>query len=297
MFNFFKKEEVKAKFKTELDTRKFVTLIIMDGFGIHPDAEGNAILGSKTPFLDTAWTYGRSTLIHASGTHVGLPSEAPGDSEVGHLNLGAGQVVYQSLPRINDAISSHELDKNPVVKEMFSRVRKRGSDMHLVGVLSAAGVHGHIKHLFSFMEMCRAYAINPYIHIITDGRDTPQKEAFLYINKLKEKIAELGVGRIASMMGRFYAMDRDSKWERTKLAYDAMVGASPEKFTDPIEALQREYEAGRDDAHVIPMTRVGGNGQVIGTSQMYANESGAKNGMKSVAKNAKVGKINDTTIE
>ncbi len=245
--------------------KKPVTLIVLDGLGIHSDKEGNAVLQAQTPFLDLAWTQGRSSLLHASGTYVGLPSEAVGNSETGHLNIGAGQVVYQSLPRINDAISSHELDKNPVVKEMFSRVRKRGSDMHLVGVLSAAGVHGHIKHLFSFMEMCRAYAINPYIHIITDGRDTPQREAFLYINKLKEKIAELGVGRIASMMGRFYAMDRDSKWERTKLAYDAMVGASPEKFTDPIEALQREYEAGRDDAHVIPMTRVGGNGQVIGT--------------------------------
>ena len=247
-----------------LPVKKSVTLIVLDGFGVHPDPEGNAVLQANTPFLDLAWTQGQSSLLHASGTYVGLPQEAAGDSETGHLNIGAGQVVHQSLPRINDAISSHELDENAIVKEMFSEVRKRGSDMHLVGILSAAGVHGHIKHLFSFMEMCRAYGVNPYIHIILDGRDTPQREGFLYVNRLKEKIAELGIGKIASMMGRFYGMDRDGKWERTKLAYDAMVGASPEKFKDPIEVLQREYKNGGDDEHIIPMTKVDENGNVVG---------------------------------
>jgi len=247
-----------------LPTKKPITLIILDGFGIHPDREGNAVLQSQTPFLDLAWTQGQSSLLYASGTHVGLPQGSPGDSETGHLNIGAGQVVYQSLPRINDAISSHELDVNPTVKEMFFRVRERGSDMHLVGILSAAGVHGHIKHLFSFMKMCRAYAINPYIHIILDGRDTPQRDGLMYVNKLNEKIAELGIGRVASMMGRYYGMDRNSNWERTKLAYDAMVGVSPEKFADPVKTLQREYDKGGTDEYVIPMTRVGENGQVIG---------------------------------
>ena len=264
IFSKQKKEENSNVEPNLLSTKSLVTLIILDGFGIHPDPEGNAVLQSKTPFLDIAWTQGKSSLIHASGTSVGLPAEAPGDSETGHLNIGAGQVVYQSLPRIDDAISSHELDENPVVKEMFSEVRKRGSDLHFVGVLSAAGVHGHIKHLFSFLEMSRAYGINPFIHIILDGRDTPQREGFLYVNKLKEKIAELGVGRIASMMGRFYGMDRDGKWERTKLAYDAMVGASPEKFMDPVEVLQKEYASGGDDEHVIPMTKVDENGQILG---------------------------------
>jgi 2,3-bisphosphoglycerate-independent phosphoglycerate mutase len=259
----FSKESNETK-PDVLPVKKSVTLIVLDGFGVHPDSEGNAVLQAKTPFLDLAWTQGRSSLLNASGTHVGLPPEAAGDSETGHLNIGAGQVVYQSLPRINDAISSHELDDNAVVKEMFAEVRKRGSDMHLVGILSAAGVHGHIKHLFSFMEMCRAYGVNPYIHMIMDGRDTPQREGFLYVNKLKEKIAELGVGRIASMMGRFYGMDRDGKWERTKLAYDAMVGVSPEKFKDPVEVLQREYKTGGDDEHIVPMSRVDDSGNLIG---------------------------------
>ena len=247
-----------------LDVRKFVTLIIMDGFGIHPDPEGNAVLAAKTPFLDTVWTYGRSTLIHASGTHVGLPSEEAGNSEVGHLNIGAGQVVYQTLPRINDAISAKELDTNPVIKEMIDLVHKRGTQLHLTGVLSAAGVHGHIKHLFSLLEVCKAYGIDPYIHIMLDGRDTGQKDGYLYVSKLVEKIDELGVGKIASIMGRFYGMDRDSRWERTKLAYECMVGIADETFVDPREIVQKSYTLGEDDEHFKPRVCVDAQGLPVG---------------------------------
>lgn len=244
--------------------KEFVTLIILDGFGIHPDPEGNAVLGAKTPFLDTAWSRGRSTLIHASGTYVGLPGEEDGNSEVGHLNLGAGQVVYQTLPRINDAISSHELDKNGVLSETFKHVRKNNSNLHFVGVLSPAGVHGHMKHLFSLMELAKANGINPYIHVMLDGRDTPPKDGFLYLNKLNEKIAELGVGRIASMQGRFYGMDRDNRWERIKLAYDAMVGLSKESFQDPIVAIQQAYARNETDQFFVPRTRVDTSNNPIG---------------------------------
>lgn len=244
--------------------KEFVTLIILDGFGIHPDPEGNAVLGAKTPFLDTAWSRGRSTLIHASGTYVGLPGEEDGNSEVGHLNLGAGQVVYQTLPRINDAISSHELDKNGVLSETFKHVRKNNSNLHFVGVLSPAGVHGHMKHLFSLMELAKANGLNPYIHVMLDGRDTPPKDGFLYLNKLNEKIAELGVGRIASMQGRFYGMDRDNRWERIKLAYDAMVGLSKESFQDPIVAIQQAYARNETDQFFVPRTRVDTSNNPIG---------------------------------
>ncbi len=247
-----------------LDIHKFVTLIILDGFGVYPDAEGNAVWAAKTPFLDTAWTNGRSTLIHAAGTHVGLPGEEPGNSEVGHLNLGAGQVVYQTLPRINDAIGAHELDSNPVIKEMFSLIRKRNGNLHLTGVLSPAGVHGHIKHLFSLLDLCAANGIDPYIHVMLDGRDTSPKEGYLYLSKLNMKMKELGIGQVASMMGRFYGMDRDSRWERTKLAYEAMVGISQETFTDPIEAVQRAYNSGEDDQFFKPRVCVDGNGQPVG---------------------------------
>jgi 2,3-bisphosphoglycerate-independent phosphoglycerate mutase len=265
MFGLFnRKEEEKNINTTQPKGKEFVTLIILDGLGVHPDAEGNAVLAAKTPFLDTIWTQARSTLIHASGTYVGLPGEESGNSEVGHLNLGAGQVVYQTLPRINDAISTHELDRNDVLKEVFKEVKKRGSNLHFVGVLSAAGVHGHIKHLFSLMELAKANGVDPFLHPILDGRDTPPKDGFLYLNKLNEKISELGIGRIASMQGRFYGMDRDSRWERIKLAYDAMVGLSKETFQDPIVALQKAYAVNETDQFFIPRTRVDALGKPIG---------------------------------
>ena len=255
-------EEVKQQLLAE--KRNFVVLLILDGFGVHPDLEGNAVLAAKTPFLDTAWTYGRSTLINASGTYVGLPAEEAGNSEVGHLNLGAGQVVYQSLPRINDAISAHELDTNTTLRDAFLELKKRGSNMHLIGVLSAAGVHGHIKHLFSLMDICKVNGIDPFIHIILDGRDTPPKDGFLYLNKLNEKIRELGVGRVASMQGRFFGMDRDNRWERIKLAYDAMVGLSQENFKDSILAIQKAYASNETDQFFKPRMRVDSAGIPIG---------------------------------
>jgi len=266
MMNFFKKQEPEQEktFKNLLDVRKFVTLIVLDGFGVHPDSEGNAVLAAKTPFLDTAWTYGRSTLIHAAGTHVGLPDEEAGNSEVGHLNLGAGQVVYQTLPRINDAISADELKSNPVIKEMISQLRKRKSRLHLTGVLSPAGVHGHIAHLFSLLDLCKENSIDPFVHVMLDGRDTTPMEGILYVRKLETKLKELGIGKIASMQGRFYGMDRDSRWERTKLAYDALVGFSEETFTDPVAVVQDAYQRGEDDQYFKPRVRVDESGKPVG---------------------------------
>jgi 2,3-bisphosphoglycerate-independent phosphoglycerate mutase len=265
MMDFFKKSEPEEKnsFKNLLDVRKFVTLIIMDGLGVHPDPEGNAVMAAKTPFLDTAWTYGRSTLIHAAGTHVGLPNEEAGNSEVGHLNLGAGQVVYQTLPRINDAISGEELDSNPVIKEMVATLRKRKSRLHLTGVLSPAGVHGHIAHLFSLLDLCKSLGIDPFIHVMLDGRDTTPMEGFLYIDKLEAKLKELGIGQIASIQGRFYGMDRDSRWERTKLAYDVMVGFSEETFTDAKDIVQKAYQKGESDQFFKPRVRVDEQGKPV----------------------------------
>ena len=263
MFDFLNKQQPDKKARdTQID--RLVTLIILDGFGVHPDARGNAVLASKTPFLDTVWTHGKSTLIHASGTHVGLPGEVAGNSEVGHLNLGAGQVVYQSLPRINEAIAHHELEENHVVSGMFEHLKKNNSRLHLVGVLSAAGVHGHIKHLFSIMDLCKTKGIDPYIHVMLDGRDTPPMEGYWYLTKLKKKIEELGIGHIASMMGRYYGMDRDSRWERTKLAYDAMVGISGNKFVDPVKALQDSYTKKITDQFVIPAVALDESGRLVG---------------------------------
>jgi len=265
MFGLFnRKENGKSTSKLQVNAKEFVVLLILDGFGIHPDPEGNTVLAAKTPFLDRAWTCGKSTLINASGTYVGMPSEEDGNSEVGHLNLGAGQVVYQTLPMINDAISTHELDSNATLKEAFTEVKKRGTNLHLTGVLSAAGVHGHIKHLFSLMELCKANGVNPYIHVMLDGRDTPPKDGFLYLTKLNQKINELGIGKIASMQGRFYGMDRDSRWERVKLAYDAMVGLSAETFQDEIVAIQSAYAQNETDQFFKPRCRVDSAGKPVG---------------------------------
>lgn len=247
-----------------LDIRRFVTLIILDGFGVFPDAEGNAVWAAKTPFLDTLWTQGRSTLLHASGTHVGLPGEDAGNSEVGHLNIGSGQVVYQTLPRINDAIKAHELENNPVVKQMFTFLRKYKGRLHLTGVLSPAGVHGHIKHLFSILDLCASKGTDPCIHVMLDGRDTGPTEGLLYVEKLLAKIREVGVGEIGSIMGRFYGMDRDSRWERVKLAYDAFVGLSEETFTDPIKVVKDAYSRGEYDQFFKPRVRVNEKGEPVG---------------------------------
>ncbi|MCD4811830.1 2,3-bisphosphoglycerate-independent phosphoglycerate mutase [bacterium] len=263
MFGLFNKQKIKES-GGNVGAEKLVTLIILDGFGVHPDKMGNAVLTAKTPFLDTAWTNGKSTLIHASGTHVGLPSEVVGNSEVGHLNMGAGQVVYQSLPRINEALAHHELDNNDAVKDMFKHMKENNSRLHLVGILSAAGVHGHIKHLFSLLELCKTRGVDPYVHVILDGRDTPATDGYWYLTKLKKKMEDLGVGHIASLQGRFYGMDRDSRWERTKLAYDAMVGLSGSTFVDPIKAVQDSYKKGVTDQFLLPTVAVDGRGKPVG---------------------------------
>lgn len=262
MMNFLTKQQLGNE--NILDVRRFVTLIILDGFGIHPDSEGNAVLAAHTPFLDTAWTYGRSTLLNASGVHVGLPEGEPGNSEVGHLNLGAGQVVYQSLPRINDAIKRDELFTNPVIEEMFSTLKRRNTRLHLTGVLSPAGVHGHSRHLYSLLEICAAKGVDPFIHIMLDGRDTSPMEGIHYIKELEGKLLEIGVGKIASIQGRFFGMDRDSRWERTKLAYDAMVGLSEETFTNPSKVVQRAYQNQEDDQFFVPRVRVDERGSPVG---------------------------------
>lgn len=265
MFGWLFKDGKEDENKVGESIRKdLVVLMILDGLGIYPDKTGNAVLQAKTPFLDTAWTYGRSTLIHASGTHVGLPQDEPGNSEVGHINLGSGQVVYQSLPRINDAIASGELSENEVIKELFSEVKKRGSKLHFMGILSAGGVHGHIEHLFHLMDLAKKEKISPHIHAILDGRDTGMTDGYFYISKLVQKIKDSGSGIISSVMGRLYGMDRDSRWERTKRAYDALVGLGERKSKDAYLLLQESYKQGENDQIIIPTTMVDESGKPVG---------------------------------
>lgn len=259
----FKKEETEVAKIDETLRKQFVVLIVMDGFGIHPDKLGNAVLQAQTPFLDRAWTFGKSTLLHASGTHVGLPAEEPGNSEVGHLNIGSGQVVYQSLPRINDAIASGQFKDHPVIKEMIAQVKKRNSKLHFMGILSAGGVHGHIEHLFELIDIAKANGVSPNVHAILDGRDTGMTDGYFYLSKLIEKFKNTGVGQLASVMGRFYGMDRDKRWERTQLAYNAMVGLGQRTAIDPFALVQEAYKNGENDQILLPTTMVDQKGNAL----------------------------------
>jgi 2,3-bisphosphoglycerate-independent phosphoglycerate mutase len=244
--------------------KKFVALIVMDGLGISTMKEGNSVLAAKTPFLDTVWTKSFSTLIHAAGVHVGLPEEYAGNSEVGHLNIGSGQVIYQSLPKINDSINTGRFTQKPEVLEAFKEVKKRGSKLHLMGILSNGGVHGHIDHLFTFLDVAKEQGVDPYIHAFVDGRDTGGEEGFFFMSKLNEKIKEVGVGKVSTVSGRLYAMDRDKRWERTQATYDAMTGISESKGEDPIKILQEAYARGENDQILPPTMVVNTKGEAIG---------------------------------
>jgi 2,3-bisphosphoglycerate-independent phosphoglycerate mutase len=243
---------------------KLVVLMILDGLGITSDEDGNSVLKAKTPFLDTVWTKGRKTLLHASGTPVGLPDGEVGNSEVGHLNIGAGRVVYQSLPRINDAIMSGQFKKHPVFLDALKEAKKRGSKVHLMGILSAGGVHGHISHLFELLEMCKDNGVEPYVHAFLDGRDTGMTDGYFYVSKLMSKMKELKTGKLASLIGRFYAMDRDNRWERINLAYDAMTGKGKRTAKDPFEIIQEAYKKSENDQIFVPTTMVDDKGKPVG---------------------------------
>lgn len=251
--------------KTKPDLRsKLVTLMILDGMGVHPDKLGNAVLQAKTPFLDKAWTYGLSTLIYASGTHVGLPVDEPGNSEVGHLNIGSGQVVYQSLPRINDSIANGDFENIEGVRKAFETAVERKSNIHFMGILTTAGVHGHIDHLFALLDVAKKYKVNPYMHLMLDGRDTPANDGYFFLSKLVQKTKELGIGKISSIMGRLYGMDRDNRWERTVKAYEAMVGIGERTAKDVFTFIQDVYKNNETDQFVLPTTMVDDQNNPVG---------------------------------
>jgi 2,3-bisphosphoglycerate-independent phosphoglycerate mutase len=233
-----------------------VVLLILDGFGITLEKEYNSVFLAQTPFLDTIWSKGRKTLLHASGTPVGLPEGEVGNSEVGHLNIGAGRVVYQSLPRINDAIMEGALVKNPNLLDALQKAKAGSGRIHLMGILSAGGVHGHIAHLFELLDICKRYGVEPCVHAFLDGRDDGLTDGYFYTSKLLAKFREMGSGCLASMSGRFYSMDRDNRWERVKLAYDAMTGHGKRKASDAFSVLQSAYAGNENDQIFVPTTMV-----------------------------------------
>jgi len=235
-------------------TKTPTTLIIMDGFGIAPAGPGNAVTTARTPVLDGLMATCPHTQLSASGLDVGLPEGQMGNSEVGHTNIGAGRVVFQDLPRISLAIRNGSFFSNAAYTAVMEECRRSGSALHLMGLLSDGGVHSHIEHLFALLDMAKLEGVRDvYIHCFLDGRDVSPVSGAGFVRQLRDVCAEKGVGRIATVMGRFYAMDRDKRWERVKAAYDAMVLGEGVPEPDPVKAVEQSYEAGVTDEFVKPV--------------------------------------------
>ncbi len=233
--------------------KKPLALIIMDGFGDRREESGNAIRAASTPNLDRIFAENPRTDIGASGMDVGLPEGQMGNSEVGHTNIGAGRVVYQELTRITKAIDEGTVYQNPVLTEAMESAKAKGTALHLMGLLSDGGVHSHQRHLYGLLEMAKRHGLQRvYIHCFMDGRDTPPSSGKDYIQALLRETERIGAGRIATISGRYYAMDRDNRWERVEKAYDAMVNGRGTQEADPVKVMADSYAAGVTDEFVVP---------------------------------------------
>lgn len=233
--------------------RKPVMLMILDGFGINPNEKGNAVAIANTPNIDKLKKTWPTTIIHTSGLDVGLPEGQMGNSEVGHTNIGAGRIVYQDLTRITKSIEDGDFFSIKELSDAIDNCKKNNSNLHIMGLLSDGGVHSHMRHLFAILELAKRKDFeNVYVHCFMDGRDTPPTSGEGYIAKLEEKMKEKGVGKIATIEGRFYAMDRDKRWNRVKEAYDAMVNGVGEEATSALGAIEASYQKEVFDEFVKP---------------------------------------------
>lgn len=241
--------------------------MILDGWGIATNKAVSAIDKANTPFIDSLYTRYPHSKLEASELAVGLPVGQMGNSEVGHMNIGAGRIVYQDLVRINKAIDEKELDKNPVLLEAFAYAKQNNKNVHFMGLLSDGGVHSHIDHLKGLVTIAHNNQVNNlYIHAFTDGRDTDPKGGVAYLSDLNNHLSKT-TGRVASIVGRYYAMDRDKRWERVKLAYDLLVKGVGEKSTDLVKSLEDSYNNNVTDEFVKPIVAVDANQNPIGTIQ------------------------------
>jgi 2,3-bisphosphoglycerate-independent phosphoglycerate mutase len=244
---------------------KPVMLIILDGWGFSQNEEGNAISLAKKPFYNQLKEKYPHCILKSSGEDVGLPEGQMGNSEVGHLNIGAGRIVYQELTRINRSIRLGEFAKNTVLNEAIDKAVQKNSALHLMGLLSDGGVHSHIDHLFALMDLAKEKGVKKlYIHAILDGRDVPPANAGEYIDSLEDKIEEIGLGQIATVSGRYYTMDRDKRWERVEKGYRAMVNGEGVKACLAREALEKSYDLKVTDEFVEPTVIVDEHGEPVG---------------------------------
>lgn len=234
--------------------KKPYVLCIMDGFGSNPGAKGNAIETANTPCLDKLFAENPHTLIGASGLDVGLPDGQMGNSEVGHTNIGAGRVVYQMLVKISKTISDGQLINNKAIREAMEACKAKGTALHLIGLLSDGGVHSHIEHLFGLIDMAKEMGLSKvFVHAITDGRDVSVDSGVGFVRDCQRKFSEAGIGSIATISGRYYAMDRDFAWDREEKAYAAMVLGEGNFCSDPVRAMEDSYAKGITDEFVLPV--------------------------------------------
>jgi 2,3-bisphosphoglycerate-independent phosphoglycerate mutase len=251
-----------------MDTAKKrpVALVILDGWGISDTCEANAVCQARTPNLDALLREFPTTRIGASGPDVGLPEGQMGNSEVGHLNLGAGRVVYQDLTRISLSIEEGDFFRNPVLTEALAKIKGKGGKLHLMGLLSDGGVHSHNTHLYALVELGKRYGIDDIcVHAFLDGRDTPPSSGAGYLAGLEDRLEAIGAGRVATVIGRYYAMDRDNRWERVRRAYAAMTVGEGEKAPGSAAAVEQAYAAGQTDEFVEPRVIIRESGETPGT--------------------------------
>ena len=244
---------------------KPVLLVVLDGWGLRAERESNAIALAGTPNMDALARDYPSTALRTSGLAVGLPDGQMGNSEVGHTNLGAGRIVYQDLVRINLAVESGSFFQNPVLQEAMKRAKAGSGNVHFMGLFSDGGVHSHVEHLHALLELARREGVpRAFVHAFLDGRDTPPRSGLGYMQAFEKRIAETGYGKIASVMGRFYAMDRDKRWDRVALAYAALVKGEGHRSAGPAQAVEEAYGRGENDEFVKPTVVVDGTGEPRG---------------------------------
>ncbi|QQK81528.1 2,3-bisphosphoglycerate-independent phosphoglycerate mutase [Salicibibacter cibi] len=241
-------------------------LIILDGFALRDEAYGNAVAQARTPNFDHLWSvYPHATLLN-SGESVGLPAGQMGNSEVGHMNIGAGRIVHQNLSLISKGIQAGTFFENEAFLNATNHVKKKKSALHLYGLLSDGGVHSHIDHVIALLKLAKKEGVsNVYVHAFLDGRDVDQQSAKTYIAQLQAEMDDIGVGRLASMHGRYYAMDRDRRWERIRKSYEVLVYGKGNKADDPMAAIDRSYEQGIYDEFVEPIVLQTADGSPVAT--------------------------------
>ncbi|HEY4389798.1 MAG TPA: 2,3-bisphosphoglycerate-independent phosphoglycerate mutase [Paenibacillus sp.] len=248
-----------------MTTPKPVALIIMDGFGLRKEVEGNAVAQANKPNYDRYLKQYPNTTLTASGEAVGLPEGQMGNSEVGHLNIGAGRIVYQDLTRISKSIREGEFFENETLVNAVRSAKNKGKKLHLYGLLSDGGVHSHINHMLAMLDLAKKEDMHEvYIHAFLDGRDVAPDSSKRYLETLINKINEIGIGKIATVQGRYYAMDRDKRWERVEKSYRAIVYGEGPKYTNPIKAVTESYEKSVFDEFVMPTVIVDGKDQPVG---------------------------------